>query len=250
MLYVLAAWAVAPGFYDGFAPSSPYNWLSPPPAEAADNMPPESGHQAISGDHSGGVATNDGQAQLVFDVGAFSIGSQSVTIDLKPVAAFAAPQGFRPETNVYQITAAAPLARPTTVLLRFSTQVSAPSAIYFAAQGGSWSPLGSTNTAQPFYIGAKTAQLGYFVGGLSGASASQAPGPGAASTGAGPGLEIVAGVALASVLLIGIPLLLVRHGRSARRSRPKPAKPQVSTEAGERAVNRGGGKRSHKKRLR
>src|SRR6266545_7455990 len=38
--YSLAAWSVQPGFYDGFAPSSPYRWVSPPPQFAAGNQPP------------------------------------------------------------------------------------------------------------------------------------------------------------------------------------------------------------------
>ena len=29
--YAVAAWAVAPGFYDGIGPVQPYNWVSPPP---------------------------------------------------------------------------------------------------------------------------------------------------------------------------------------------------------------------------
>ena len=34
-LYLVAAWSVAPGFYDGFTPPQPYNWTSPPPQAAA-----------------------------------------------------------------------------------------------------------------------------------------------------------------------------------------------------------------------
>ena len=44
--YLLAAWMVAPGFYDGFAPAQPYNWLCPPFLVAA-NQPPKSGSLQI-----------------------------------------------------------------------------------------------------------------------------------------------------------------------------------------------------------
>ena len=45
--YMLAAWMVAPGFYDGFGPPQPYNWTCPPP-QAGANSPPSSGHLVIS----------------------------------------------------------------------------------------------------------------------------------------------------------------------------------------------------------
>ena len=31
VLYLAAAWMVAPGFYDGIGPPQPYNWTCPPP---------------------------------------------------------------------------------------------------------------------------------------------------------------------------------------------------------------------------
>jgi hypothetical protein len=253
VLYVLVAWSVAPGFYDGLAPNAPYNWLSPPPQETAGNKQPESGHQVITADRSGGVATNDGQAQLVLDSPAFTTTAQYVNVDLKAVASFPAPQGFRPETNVYQITSSAPLAKQATVLLRFSAQVSPPNAIYFVPENGSsWTPLGATNTAQPFYIGAKTSQLGYFVAGLAGTSASQAPGLSGPGASGGPGIvAIVIGLAIGAVLLASLPLLLAkRRGTARARARPRRPRPAVGEEQEARAVNRGGGKRSRKKRLR
>ena len=35
IIYVFAAWMVAPGFYDGFGPPQPYNWTCPPPQAGA-----------------------------------------------------------------------------------------------------------------------------------------------------------------------------------------------------------------------
>jgi len=64
--YVLAAWTVAPGFYDGFGPPQPYNWTCPPP-QAGANQKPSSAHLEIN--VIGGVSdansafTNDGQLQ-------------------------------------------------------------------------------------------------------------------------------------------------------------------------------------------
>ncbi len=45
-LYTLAAWMVAPGFYDGFGPPQAYNWTCPPP-QAGANIRPSSGHLTI-----------------------------------------------------------------------------------------------------------------------------------------------------------------------------------------------------------
>ena len=35
--YLVAAWMVAPGFYDGFSPPQPYNFVCPPP-QAVQNV--------------------------------------------------------------------------------------------------------------------------------------------------------------------------------------------------------------------
>jgi len=45
-VYALAAWMVAPGFYDGFGPPQQYNWTCPPP-QAGANLKPSSGHLSI-----------------------------------------------------------------------------------------------------------------------------------------------------------------------------------------------------------
>ena len=37
IVYGVAAWMVAPGFYDGFGPPQPYNWTCPPPQAGAEN---------------------------------------------------------------------------------------------------------------------------------------------------------------------------------------------------------------------
>lgn len=45
-IYVVAAWMVSPGFYDGISPVQPYNFVCPPPYVGA-NSPPGSGHLQI-----------------------------------------------------------------------------------------------------------------------------------------------------------------------------------------------------------
>src|SRR5437764_726296 len=46
IIYAVAAWMVAPGFYDGFGPTQAYNWTCPPPQAGANNKP-MSGHVVI-----------------------------------------------------------------------------------------------------------------------------------------------------------------------------------------------------------
>jgi hypothetical protein len=62
--YALAAWMVAPGFYDGFGPPQAYNFTCPPP-QAGANTKPSSGHltvKVISGESDANSAfTDDGQ---------------------------------------------------------------------------------------------------------------------------------------------------------------------------------------------
>ena len=67
ILYAGMAWMVAPGFYDGFTPPQPYNFVCPPP-QAGANLPPTSGHLVIK--VIGGVSdansafTDDGQVVM------------------------------------------------------------------------------------------------------------------------------------------------------------------------------------------
>ncbi|HEV3093034.1 MAG TPA: hypothetical protein VGY30_00815, partial [Solirubrobacteraceae bacterium] len=67
--YLIAAWMVAPGFYDGFGPQQPYNWTCPPP-QAGANIKPSSGHlviKVINGKSDANSAfTDDGQIVIGF----------------------------------------------------------------------------------------------------------------------------------------------------------------------------------------
>ncbi len=138
--YLVAAWSVAPGFYDGFAPPQPYNFVCPPAIVGA-NLPPTTGHLTIK--VVGGVSdanaafTDDGQVIIGFLPGAFDVkGKTEVNVDIKPVSPCPSPSGLHFSTNVYQITADAPLVSQTdqnkwpTLVMRYSNLVADPSFVY------------------------------------------------------------------------------------------------------------------------
>jgi hypothetical protein len=221
-VYLMAAWMVAPGFYDGFAPQ-PYNWTSPPPQAVLGNTPPLSGHLVIK--VLGGVSdansafTDDGQVVVLFLPGAFDVtGKTSVTVDIKPESTYPAPNGLHFATNVYLITADAPLVkdtnpsdpcRPACVTLRYSDLVPAPSFIYLAADANSpWKSIGGKD-GQPFTIQSTTDQLGYFAAGYP-AGATSSPRSSASQL-----LPIAVAVLIIGVLVAGIPLAMVRRRRAA-----------------------------------
>jgi hypothetical protein len=211
--YALAAWAVAPGFYDGIAPPAPYRWVSPPPELRATNLPPQPGRgtarvSAQGAVDPGNVFTQDGQAAISFLPGTFvtPAGNAPVTLDIQPQATYPAPTGFRLATNVYCFTSSSPLVpgKDPLVTMQFATNTSAPTDVYEYVAGGAWQKLGSTGSAAPYYISARAGTLGCFAGGY-------APGsPRPASSGATT-LPVVAGLAVAVVVLAGIPLLVLRR---------------------------------------
>jgi hypothetical protein len=211
-VYALAAWMVAPGFYDGFMPPQ-YNWTSPPPQDAAGNIAPKSGHLQIS--VSGGksdpasAATADGQAKVGFLPGAFdATGNTGVAVDIKPVATFAAPTGVRFATNVYLVTASATLVDAANLALAYSSDVPAPSFIYAATDTtGPWKSIGGAEDTQIYTIHTSIRQLGYFAAGY----------PANAVSGGGSSqlLPIAVAVLILAVLIAGIPLAAVRRRRAA-----------------------------------
>jgi hypothetical protein len=210
--YLLAAWAVAPGFYDGFTPPQPYNWVSPPP-QATGNLPPKSGHlviKVINGVSDANSAfTDDGQIVIGFLPGAFDArGKTSVTVDVVPVATFPTPTGFHFATNVYLITATAPLVMASNILLRFSDLVPAPSDVYLAPDANSaWKSIGAAQQSQAFTIVTSTRQLGYFAAGYP-ANAAHPPGSSSQL------LPIILAVLIVAVLVASIPLAVFRRRRA------------------------------------
>ena len=211
--YLIAAWMVAPGFYDGFAPQ-PYNWTSPPPQAATGNIQPRSGHLVIK--VLGGVSdansafTEDGQVIMGFLPGAFDVtGKTSVTVDITPETTYPPPTVLHFATNVYLITADAPLVKAANLVMRYSDLVPAPSAIYLAVDATSpWTSIGGADT-QSFAMQTTTPKLGYFAAGY---PANAVRGK---SSGASQLLPIAVAILILGVLVAGIPLAVVRRRRAA-----------------------------------
>src|SRR5438094_10435017 len=92
------AWMVAPGFYDGFTPPQPYNFVCPPP-QAGANLPPTSGHLVIK--VIGGVSdanspfTDHGHVVIGVLPGSFTVNpvQTTITVDLTPASPCPKPGG-------------------------------------------------------------------------------------------------------------------------------------------------------------
>jgi len=213
-LYLATAWMVAPGFYDGFAPPQPYNFVCPPP-QAGANSAPASGHlviKVINGVSDANSAfTDDGQVVIGFLPGAFDVtGKTNVTVDIKPVSPCPKPAGLHFSTNTYQITADAPLLKSSTLVMRYSNLVADPSFVYRAdTVDGPWKPIEVSAQAQVWTIDSKTDKFGYFAAGYP---------QGAVSTGGGAGsqiLPVTIAILIVLVLVGGVPMTILRR-RQAR----------------------------------
>lgn len=207
---------VAPGFYDGFGPPQPYNWTCPPP-QAGANVKPSSGHldiKVINGVSDPSSAfTEDGQVVISFLPGIFdAAGKTTITVDIVPLATCPQPNGLRFVTNVYQITATAPLKQPGSLTLRYSNLEPDPSDVYQASDpNGSWMTIGRNQQAAPFTVDTKVSSFGYFAAGYSTAS----PPPGSVTVGGGQTLPIIVAVLIVVVVLAGLPLAVLRRRQSS-----------------------------------
>ena len=217
IVYMAAAWMVAPGFYDGFGPPQPYNFTCPPP-QAGANGKPLSGHadvKVIGGvSDADSVFTEDGQLVVLLLPGAFAAGNKaSISVDIKPLATCPEPAGIRFVTNVYQVTASAPLTSGTDKLpsleVRYSNLQPDPSTVYQASDpNGTWTAI-SSQPGQPYVILGKPTGLGYFAAGYPSAS----PPPGSPTIGGGQLLPIIVAVLIIAVVLAGLPLAIMRRRR-------------------------------------
>jgi hypothetical protein len=229
MVYVLAAWSVAPGFYDGFTPQQPYNWVCPP-LHVSGNIAPLPGHVDIA--VIGGVSdassafTDDGQVVVGFLPGAFDVtGKTQVSVDVTPVSPCPSHPGLTFVTNAYHFTADAPLVKPVnSFLMRFSDLVPAPSDIYFATSpDGPWKSLGG-HDGQPFTFVVSTQQYGYYAAGY----------PAGAVTGRSTTsqlLPIAVAVLIIGVLVAGIPLAVIRRRRGPAGPEAGPERKEEEPEA-------------------
>ncbi len=214
-VYSLAAWAVAPGFYDGFGPASPYNWTCPPP-QAGANQKPGSGSVVINVvngvSDANSAFTGDGQVVIGFLPGAFdATGRTSITVNITPLSTCPRPAGIQFVTNVYQISATAPLVKQANLVLRYSNLMPAPTDVYQASDpNGTWHSIGAKQQAQPFTIDTSTQTFGYFAAGYAAAT----PKPGTPTVGGGnQTLPIIVAVLIVIVLLAGLPLAVLRRRR-------------------------------------
>ncbi len=214
VIYLLAAWMVAPGFYDGFTPQQPYNWVCPPP-QAGSNQAPNSGHQVIKvvggiSDASSAFTDPDIQVLLGFNFGVFdSTGKTSITVDIKPVSPCPRASGLTFATNTYLIAADAPLVKKASLVMRFSDLVPAPSTVYYATSpDGPWTSIGALSQAQPFTIDTTIDKFGYYAAGYPSSAVSRSGG------GSSQLLPIAIAVLIIVVIVAGIPLAIIRRRRA------------------------------------
>lgn len=226
--YAIAAWTVAPGFYDGIAPPQPYRWVSPPPQFKSGNQQPLSGHGTAKVASNGvvdpgSIFTQDGQAAVAFIPGTFVAPADRspVTIDIKPVAEFPDPDGTHLATNVYCVTSSSQLVSGKEILvtLQFSDQLAAPSDIYAYQGDGPWQKIGNTGSAAPFYIAVRATSLGCFAGGYPANAGQTASG---ARVGGGQALPIIVAAGILVVVLAGVPLALMRRRASPEAEEEEP----------------------------
>ena len=214
-MYVVAAWMVAPGFYDGFGPPQPYNWTCPPP-QAGANLKPSSGHadiKVVGGVNEAGSAFDkDGQIVIAFLPGAFDVtGKTTISVDVTPLPTCPQPPGIQFVTNVYQITADAPLVKPANLRIRYSNLEPDPTNIYFATDpAGPWKAIPTVLTGEPFVIDGTASSFGYFAAGYP----SSSPASSAVRIGGGQVLPIVVAVIIGLVVLAGLPLAILRRRQS------------------------------------
>jgi hypothetical protein len=214
VVYLFAAWMVAPGFYDGFTPQQPYNWVCVPP-QAGSNQAPASGHQVIKvvggiSDASSAYTDPDTQVVLGFNFGVFdSTGKTTITVDIKPVSPCPKASGLTFATNTYLITADAPLVKKASLVMRFSDLVPAPSTVYYATSpDGPWTSIGALSQAQPFTIDTTIDKFGYYAAGYPSSAVSPTTG------GNSQLLPIAIAVLILAVILAGIPLAIIRRRRA------------------------------------
>jgi hypothetical protein len=233
--YPLAALQTPPGFYEGFCPPVDYRFVTPPPG-VKNSKAPAAGHaeiKVVAGIvQPGFVASADDnpQAQLSFVPGAFPPPpSGPEVIDIKPVSSFPAAPGITIVTNVYDISSSTPMVKTSNLRLLYSTVLPAPSSIYVAQSGGTWTALPSNPSSGTGCsdIVAALNSTGYFMAGYP--SNSTQPN-GSTTVGGGQVLPIVVALAILIVVLAGVPLAVVRRrrppggGNGARPRQPPPGR--------------------------
>jgi len=252
--YVLAAWLVAPGFFDGLAPAAPYHWVSPPTDLKSSNQAPSGGRATIGVQNgaaeAGHLYTTDQQAAVTYPSQSFAVppAATQLTLQVQPVATYPPLGGITPAGNVYQVSVSTRIISPVVITLRYGSQQVGPPSTIFAAETptSGWRTLGSVNSTVPYTVSASTQTLGYFVVGFPATSSTAPP----ASSGGGPPVAVLVAVAAAAlVVLAGVPFLLARRQAetdSGSGSEPEPG-PAPAPRTGQ---NLGGSRRRQRRRRR
>jgi hypothetical protein len=220
--YLVAAWAVPPGFFDGLAPPGPYRWASPPPQFKNGNQQPLAGHTTVNAGpngqlQSGTASTGDRQAAVSWTGTALQApaGAGQATFEIQPQRTYPNPGDVTLRTNVYCFKSDATVAKGQQVLitLTYSDGVPSPTAIYGVSEGGGqWKRLGSAGNSAPFTISVRTGELACFAGGTEKAQSSSSGVP-------GQPLPLLVAILIVLVLLAGLPLVVLRRrGRGGSRS--------------------------------
>lgn len=254
--YVLAAWLVAPGFFDGFAPAAPYHWVSPPPDLRNSNQAPSGGKTTIGFQNgaaqAGHLYTADQQAAVTYPSQSFAVppAGTPLTLEIQPVGTYPPLGGIMPAGNVYLVTVSTRIISPVVITLRYGSQQSGPPNDIFAADTATstWRTLGSVNSSVPYTVSASTQTLGYFVVGFPPAPASR-PAP-ARSGGGPPVVALVAVAAAALVVLAGVPFLLVRREAASGTGSGPGSEPEPGPEPAARTGQNLGGSRRRQRRRR
>ena len=248
VFYAVAAWSVRPGFYDGFAPPAPYNFVNPPAQVKATNKPPLAGSATVKVINNvvqpASAFTQDAQAQLSWVPGAFDPPSDggSLVVGIKPVTSPPPnPSSFTLVSNVYQFTANSKLAKEANLALTFSDQLPTPSSLYHADDAGHWTAVVSNQSSSVFVISARVTQLGYYAAGYDNVAAA---GSSARVGGGSQWLPIAVALLILVVILAGIPLAVVRRRSGGGGSPPGGGDEPPATPPSRRPQNRSGRRRT------
>jgi hypothetical protein len=212
--YLIASWMVRPGFYDGFAPALPYNFVCSPTAGTNSGVKPGSGHleiKVINGVSDASSAfTDDAQVVIGFVPGAFNAtGRSSVSVDITPVSHCPNPNDFHFATNTYLVSANAPLLKGAHLVMTYSDLEPDPSYVYQAASpDGPWTNIGSAQQAQFWTIqpASTVLTLGYFAAGYPSRAISH-------NSARNQLLPAAVAVLILGVLIAGVPLAVIRRRR-------------------------------------
>ena len=265
LLYVLVALAtsrmssrpVLP-LFDGFAPPTPYRWVTPPPERAGDNVVPNPAEREFplgpEGSPASNASTDDAQVIVGFDKGSVPPHppDTAVTVRLVPVDAGTLgplPPGLRVVSNAYQVgfryvPSQTPLTRLAVKGTIALTAADAGDRLLYSADGQTWQERVFRPYGQDHGVFTELEDVGWFV---VAASAAPAAGRGEGSDLLRGALLVLAGIApiVGAVLVLRLPPPVWSEGRPATptaRPRPRPAAQKRATK------NRATKKRATKRR--